>query len=158
MPEWVFIGYLILSFVSLVTAFFVVQWRSNGKRSPVYDCLMMGAVAVACAVVMMVPLFYMVYIGLLANGRDAIVPNLLLPLVWAHWAVYAWGTGKTFWEQHAIGMAFFLTVPVLFLGVWVGAMVRFRYSIVLIDWVLLLISLALWLKARVTVRKSGSRE
>lgn len=148
MPEWLFIGYLILSFISLVAAVYVVQSRKNSS----YATLNMGVIAVVGTLLMMVPLFYLIYVGMIPEWKIRIIyllANYLLPLVWAHLAVYAWGTGKTFWERYALGIAFFLTVPVLFLGIWVEAMVRFPFSILLADWGLLLISLTIWLKSRI---------
>jgi len=74
--------------------------------------------------------------------------NLLLPLGWVHLAIFAWATGTTLRERYVILTALFLSVPVLFFVVGVGAMVRFRYAFALATWGLLLASLTMWLRSR----------
>lgn len=151
MLELLFIGGLLLSFLSLVGALFLAQWRETGQSRSAFSALLVVLVAVVGALLLMLPLFYLVYIGMIPRWRYGVpyvLANLLLPLGWAHLSVYAWGTGRNFWARYAPGIGLFLTLPVLFLGVWTGAMLWFRYAILLVDWLLLLGSLALWLRAR----------
>lgn len=148
MLELLFIGGLLLSFLSLVGALFLGQWRETDQTRSALEALRMVFVAVVGALLLMLPLFYLVYIGMIprwGSNVTTLVANILLPLGWAHLSVYASATGRTFWARYAPGIAFYLTLLVLFVGLWIGA---FRNAILLANWLLLLGSLALWLRAR----------
>lgn len=151
MLELIFIGGLLLSFLSLVGALFLGQWRETGQTRSAFEALRMVLVAVVGALLLMVPLFYLVYIGMIprwGGNVAALVANILLPLGWAHLSVYASETGRTFWARYAPGIGLYLTLLVHFLGLWTWALLWFPYWILLADWLLLLGSLALWLRAR----------
>jgi len=150
-PEWVFIGYLTLSFLSLVGLVFWAQWWRNEKDRSAFGTVKMAARSVLGALLLMIPLFYLVCAGMIPTGKPGIafmVTNLLVALGWVHLAIFAWATGKTLQERYVILAALFLTVPVLFFMVGVGAMVKFPYSFVLAAWRLWLASLILWLESR----------
>jgi hypothetical protein len=151
MPEWVFIAYLIFSFLSLTTALFIVEWKTGDKQNSVTAALGTGLFAVIGAALLMVPVFALVYFGMLPKGPyrtlDLLI-NLLVSISWAHLAHYAWATGRTSLERHAVGAALYLALLTLFLGIWTGALVRFRYAIVVAIWGLLCLGLSLWLGAR----------
>lgn len=161
MAEWVFLGGLPLAFLSLIGAIFLFQWRETGQERSAFEALPLVLIAVVGAILLMVPLFYLVYVGMIPKWRYRVLyvaVNALLPMLWAHLAVFAWGTGRSFWERYALGIAFFLTVPVLFLGIWMGALLQFRYSILVADWLLFIAGLTLWRRARRVRRPEAVKE
>lgn len=153
MPEPVWIGYFILLFAILGSKIFMLLRQHRQIYTVTDKVISIGITSVFGAIVVMVPVFYLVYVGMIPRwryGLTYLVLNFLVPFIWSYLAVYAWGTGKAFRDRYAVGICLFLTVPTLFLAVWLGVPVRFPYSLQVIDWVLFLTGVIIWLRSRLS--------
>lgn len=147
LPEWAFFSYLGLSFGSLVISFFLAQWYRVPAAEPSHRAVSAVIAALVAPVILMVPIFYLVYIGMTPRGH--LLLNLLLPPIWAHLAAYGWAVGHGFWERYTIGLSLLLALPAIYLGFWVDSLLGLRFGIPLLHWLLLLTGIILWVRMRV---------
>lgn len=146
MPEWLFWSYLVLSFVSLQVAIHWMQWRRLGRASPPIRALGALGSSLGGALLLTVPLFYLIYIGILVPYRQpvAIAISLAIPLLWAHLAVFSWSRGTGRWQDGAVGITLSLTIPVLYVVAYSGAFLRLPVILPICNWALFLTGLWLW--------------
>lgn len=119
MREIPFTVYLVVAFVTLVANPIFFQYRRARQAKAQLDVARALFGAVGVAVILMIPLFYMLYITL---GSPLIAPvlavlQLLLTYGWAHLAAYALGAGRHWSKKYLPGVTFLLTVPLLFVFV-----------------------------------------
>lgn len=147
MPEWLWILTMLLSVVSLGLHIGWILYR-RGPLKSARIALQLLLVPLFGAFLLGIPLFYLLYAGTLPRFEPRLLfvaLDLTLPGLWAHLAVYAWGSTKGPLGRYAIGLTYLLTLPAIFIIVRSGWILLFRHTHILAIGLLFLTGIALWM-------------